>query len=121
MTEKQLRKSINKIKTNLLEPGEPKDSSDSTVFQVWSAFASGDEIARMRQAFADGIAWGEAKKQLFELVNGELAPARQRYLQLMDDPAYIESVLLKGAERAREDSESLMKNIRQAVGISAMS
>ena len=71
-TEKQLRKSINKIKTNLLEPGEPKNPDDSTVFQVWSAFASADETARMRREFANGIAWGEAKKQLFELVNAEL-------------------------------------------------
>ena len=30
----------------------------------------------MAQAFADGIAWGEAKKRLFELLNDELAPAR---------------------------------------------
>jgi len=120
-TEKQLRKSINKIKTNLLEPGEPKDPQDSTVFQLWSAFASEEETARMRVEFENGIAWGEAKKQLFELVNGELAGARERYQQLMDDPAYIEEMLLKGARRAREHSEPLMKKIREAVGISAVS
>jgi tryptophanyl-tRNA synthetase len=80
-TEKQLRKSINKIKTNLLEPGEPKDPDDSTVFQVWAAFASAQETTRMRSEFENGIAWGEAKKQLFELVNGELGEARVRYQQ----------------------------------------
>lgn len=118
VTEKQLRKAINKIKTNLLEPGEPKDPDNSTVFQVWSAFASAEETARMRQEFANGIAWGEAKKQLFELVNGELSVARERYLELMDDPGYIESVLQKGAERAREHSAPLMQKVREAVGIS---
>ena len=116
-TEKQLRKSINKIKTNLLEPGEPKDPDDATVFQIWAAFADPDETARMRREFANGIAWGEAKKQLFELVNAELAPARERYDALMNDPGYIESVLLKGAERAREQSVPLMQQVRQAVGI----
>jgi len=120
-TEKKLKKAINKIKTNLLEPGEPKNPDDSTVFQVWSAFASKEETARMREEFANGIAWGEAKKQLFELVNGELSGARERYNQLMDDPAYIESVLQKGAERAREDSALLMKQVREAVGISPIS
>ncbi|MEH6581907.1 MAG: tryptophan--tRNA ligase [Halioglobus sp.] len=121
VTEKQLKKAINKIKTNLLEPGEPKDADDSTVFQVWSAFASPEEITRMRQEFADGIAWGEAKKQLFELVNGEIGEARARYQQLMDDPGYIESVLKKGAERARGHSAPLMDKVRAAVGISAIS
>jgi tryptophanyl-tRNA synthetase len=121
VTEKQLKKGINKIKTNLLEPGEPKDPADSTVFQIWSAFASAEEIIRMRQEFANGIAWGEAKKQLFELVNGELSAARVRYLELMDDPAYIESVLQKGAERAREQSSALIAKVRSAVGIAAIS
>jgi tryptophanyl-tRNA synthetase len=121
VTEKQLKKGINKIKTNLLEPGEPKDPIDSTVFQIWSAFASAEEIIRMRQEFANGIAWGEAKKQLFELVNGELSAARVRYLELMDDPAYIESVLQKGAERAREQSSALIAKVRSAVGIAAIS
>ena len=117
LPEKQLRKAINKIKTNLLEPGEPKNADDSTVFQVWSAFASGAEIQRMRDEFANGIAWGEAKKQLFELVNSELAGARERYNQLMEDPQHIEKVLQQGAARARDHSAPLMRKVRQAVGI----
>ena len=120
LEEKPLRKAINKIKTNLLEPGEPKDPDDSTVFQVWAAFASADETARMRREFENGIAWGEAKKQLFELVNGELIEARARYAQLMDDPGFIESTLQKGAERAREHSSALMERVRDAVGIAPM-
>ncbi|MBT8149522.1 MAG: tryptophan--tRNA ligase, partial [Gammaproteobacteria bacterium] len=78
-TEKKLRKAINKIKTNLLEPGEPKDPDSSTLFQLWQAFASAQQSDAMRQEFANGIAWGEAKKQLFELVNEELREPRQRY------------------------------------------
>ena len=118
--EKQLRKSINKIKTNLLEPGEPKDPDDSTVFQLWSAFASDDQIASMRREFENGIAWGEAKKQLFELINTELAEARENYNRLMDDPAFIENELQKGALRAREYSIPLMHKVRDSVGISTI-
>ena len=117
-TEKRLQKSINRIKTNLLEPGEPKDPEDSTVFQIWEAFASEAEVAEMRQRFAEGIAWGEAKKQLFALINEELAPARQRYFELMEDPGHIEAELRRGAERAREEAARLMARVREAVGIS---
>jgi len=119
-TQKQLRKAINKIKTNLLEPGEPKDADDSTVFQIWAAFASPEETARMRREFENGIAWGEAKKQLFELIDAELAPARERYDELMADPGHIETVLKRGAGRARELSVPLMRRVREAVGISAL-
>lgn len=115
--EKQLRKHINKIKTNLLEPGEPKDPDTSTVFQIWKAFANEQQQAEMRQAFADGIAWGEAKKQLFELINAELAEPRERYNELLANPSYIEDVLQAGAEKARGYSEPLLDKARHAVGI----
>ncbi len=118
---KQLRKAINKIKTNLLEPGEPKDADDSAVFQIWAAFASADQVAEMRREFENGIAWGEAKKRLFELIDAELSAPRERYQALMDDPGHIEQVLQQGAERAREHSAQLLSKVREAVGISPIS
>ena len=118
-TPKQLQKSINKIKTNLLEPGDPKDTDDSTVFQIWCAFASGAERDRMRAAFADGIAWGEAKKQLFERVNDELAPARASYERLMASPTEVEEILQQGADRLRPKSQALIEQVRRAVGLRA--
>ena len=120
LAEKSLRKAINKIRTNLLEPGVPKDPDDSTVFQLWAAFASVEETARMRNEFQAGIAWGEAKKQLFELINSELADARDNYMRLMDDPGHIEAVLLQGAERARHYSGEMICKVREAVGIGAI-
>ena len=120
LTEKPLRKVINKIRTNLLEPGVPKDPDDSTVFQLWAAFASVEETARMRNEFQAGIAWGEAKKQLFELINSELADARDSYMRLMDDPGHIEAVLLQGAQRARQHSGEMICKVREAVGIGAI-
>ena len=117
LTAKKLKKHINKIKTNLLEPGEPKDPDTSAVFQIWKAFASEEQTAAMRQEFADGIAWGEAKKRLFELVDAELAEARDRYEALMQNPREIEEVLQKGAEKARRESSELLAKLRSAVGI----
>ena len=117
LPEKQLKKSINKILTNLLEPGEPKDPDTSPVFQIWQAFASQEQTAQMRQAFAEGIAWGEAKRQLFELINGQLAEARERYESLLANPAHIEDVLQAGAAKARAYSRPLLDKVREAVGI----
>ena len=118
-TSKQLQKSINKIKTNLLEPGDPKDTDDSTVFQIWCAFAEEAERERMRAAFADGIAWGEAKKQLFERVNDELAPARASYERLMATPSEVEEILQLGAAKLRPQSQALIARVRQVIGLRA--
>lgn len=115
--EKKLRKAINRVKTNLLEPGEPKDPEHSTVFQLWCAFADQPGIEAMRRAFAEGIAWGEAKQRLFERINDELSPARAHYQRLMAEPSHIEAVLNKGAQRARGYSRPFMQQLRDAVGI----
>lgn len=120
LEEKQLKKHINKIKTNLLEPGEPKDPNGSAVFQLWQAFSTPAEIAAMRAEFVAGIAWGEAKKRLFEKVNAELKPARERYNDLIERPAAIEQVLQTGAARARIYSQRMIKSLRHAVGIRSL-
>jgi tryptophanyl-tRNA synthetase len=117
LPEKQLKKTINKILTNLLEPGQPKDADTSPVFQIWQAFATPEQNAYMRQQFAEGIAWGEAKRQLFELINGQLAEAREKYEALLANPNHIEEVLQKGAEKARAYSKPLLEKVRDAVGI----
>lgn len=114
---KQLQKSINKIVTNALEPGEPKDPDSSTVFQIWQAFASAEQTEEMRQAFAEGIGWGEAKKRLCALIDQELAPARDRYEQLLAEPEIIEAELQKGAAKARAVAQPLLQQMRHAVGI----
>ena len=117
LPEKQLKKSINKILTNLLEPGEAKDPDTSAVFQIWQAFATPAQTTDMRQAFADGIAWGEAKKQLFELINGHVGDAREKYELLLANPAHIEEMLQAGAAKARSYSKPLLEKVRAAVGI----
>ena len=117
LAEKSLKKHINKIKTNLLEPGEPKDPDSSSVFQIWQAFANKEQTAEMREQFAAGIAWGEAKKQLFELINQQLSEPRERYEQLIANPSEVEAILLQGAEKARLQSSQFIAEIRQAVGI----
>ena len=120
LAEKQLKKHINKIVTNLLEPGEPKDADTSTVFQIWRAFANQQQTAEMRVRFAEGIGWGEAKKELYELVNEQLREPRERYNELLQDPARIENALAEGAERARAESSELMRQLRDAVGIKVL-
>lgn len=116
-TEKQLQKGVNKIKTNLLEPGEPKDPSDSLLFEFWQAFAAPEQVEYMREQFEAGIAWGQAKKELFALINAEIAPARDKYIELLDNPSRIEDALQYGAEKARKESKPLMDKVRDLVGI----
>jgi tryptophanyl-tRNA synthetase len=115
--EKRLRKLIMKIKTNSLEPGEPKDPADCTLYDIYRAFATPEETADIEKAYADGIAWGAMKQRLFEYINEHIKPARDEYDRLIADPALVEAELQKGAARARELSAPYLKQIRDAIGI----
>ena len=115
--EKKLRKLINKIKTNSLEPGEPKDPDTCTLFSIYRAFATHGELEEMRKRYAEGIAWGEMKKHLFEYINEKLASPRELYEALLESPDHIEKELREGAEKAREQSVPFLQELRKAVGI----
>ncbi len=115
--EKKLRKLIMKIKTNSLEPGEPKDPAGCTLFEIYQAFATENETEALKARYASGIAWGEMKQFLFEYLNDQLKKPRERYGELMADPTHIEAVLKQGAERARQQSKPFLQAVREAVGI----
>lgn len=119
--EKKLRKLIMKIKTNSLEPGEPKETEGSALFEIYSAFATPAEVEAMRGKFAAGIGWGDCKQELFEYLNEHLRAAREEYRRLIGDPGHVEDVLQKGAARAREISVPFIEQIRHAVGIRPLS
>ena len=118
--EKELRKLIMKIKTNSLEPGQPKDPADSALYEIYRAFATDDEAAAIRKRYAEGIGWGDMKQLLFERINREIAPARVEYERLMANPREVEDVLKQGAERARAVSRPFLAEIRDKVGIRAL-
>ncbi len=116
-TEKKLRKSIMKIVTNSLQPGEAKQTQDSSVYEIYKAFATAEQTAAFAEDFANGIAWGDAKQKLFELINLELADKREAFNELIATPKKVEEILQYGAEKARKETKERIKLVKEAVGI----
>ena len=116
----ELKKFIAGIVTDSTPPGQPKAVEGSALFQIYQAFASLEETAALRQAYASGIAWGEAKNLLFERIELEVAPMRERYDALMANPANIEAILQAGAKKARATAMPLMQQLRSAVGLRSL-
>ena len=119
--EKNLKKSIMKIVTNSLEPGIPKDYSDSTIFDLYQYFANTDEINEFKNSYEDGISWGEAKEKLFSSINAELIPIRSKYEELINDKDYLNDVLSDGAKKARVLALDKIEQIKEVIGITKIS
>jgi len=120
LPEKQFRKQIMKIKTDSLEPGEPKNPEGNTLFEIYRAFATEEQTADVRQRYADGIAWGDMKQFLFEHLNEQLKEPREKYAELMEQPKLVGEVLQHGASRARALSKPFTAELYDAVGIKPM-
>ena len=113
----QLKKLVAGILTDSRAPGEPKETEGSALFQIYQAFASAEETAALRQAYLDGISWADAKQVLFERIDREMAPMRERYTALMAAPDRMEDILRAGAEKARKLATPYTAELRQAVGL----
>ena len=114
---KALPQAISRIVTDSRAPGEAKDADASHLFLIYKAFASPQEAAGFRDELADGMSWGDAKKKLASHLEGILAPMREQYVSLMDNPDRIEDILQAGAAKARKLATPFMQQIREAVGL----
>ena len=114
---KALRDAISKIVTDSRLPGEPKETEGSHLVQIYDAFATPAQRQSFRAALHAGLSWGEAKDQLFALIDAEIGPMRARYDALMANPEKIEKILMEGAAKARAIAGPLLAQAREAVGL----
>jgi tryptophanyl-tRNA synthetase len=114
---KKLQKLINKIKTDSSPPEEPKDPDSSVIFALYKEFATSDQVEEMRRRFQEGIGWGDAKKELFQVMNSFIEEPRSKYEELMASPHMLDTILQTGAKKAREKTIPFMKEIKRKIGI----
>lgn len=116
--EKETRARIMRIVTDSKTLEEPKDPETCTVFALYSLFVSEDECKAMADRYrAGGCGYAEAKKALFDVMWSYFEPFRKKREELRNDPAYVESVLREGSERARAEAQKTLKAARRTVGL----
>jgi len=116
--EKKLRKQVMRIVTDSKRPEDPKDPEGDTLFTLLSFFASPERLGEIRNLYLQGgAAYGELKKELADLILDHFGVARQRFSELIADKAYIDQVLLEGAQKARAMGQPYLKAAREATGI----
>lgn len=113
----KMKKQVARIKTDSLPPEAPKSTEGSTIFDLYQAFATTEQVEALRAKFAAGISWGAAKEELFQVMDASLSKPREEYKRLMADQGYVEELLRQGAARARETSRANLNKVRKAIGI----
>ncbi len=111
-----LRKTINKIVTDSRLPGEPKDY-DCTVYKIYEIFASKPQQEEFKQKLLNGLSWGEAKKELFEVIDNYISPMREKYEYFQANRNLVDEILEKGAEKARKIAKENLLQVKKLIGV----
>ncbi len=114
-TEKKLKKTINKITTDSTPEEAPKDSANCTIMELYKLFGTPEQILGLEKRYAEGIGWGYAKLELFEVINAYLSGPREVYNDLMNNRDEIDKVLLNGKERAHAIAMDTMNRVRSRI------
>ncbi len=117
---KALKDAIARVVTDSKLPGEPKDPEGAHLVTLFDAFADAGQREAFRADLRGGLAWGEAKQRLVQLIEAHVGPMRETYADLMAHPERIEAVLQAGADKARARATPFLKELRQAVGLRRM-
>lgn len=115
--EKALREAIMKIVTDSKLPGEPKDPDSTSLTALYDAFASHEERNEFRKKLQEGLGWGEAKEIVFQKINSEIGPMRERYEAYMQEPEKVEAILREGVEGNSSDGSCACGSVPQRRGL----
>jgi tryptophanyl-tRNA synthetase len=115
---KRVRKKVMKIVTDSKAVEEAKDPDNCNVYALYKLFATDDECEKLAARYREGgMGYGEAKQELFEAMEREIAPLRESYDDWISRPDDLRDVLRSGAANARRIAEETMVEVREAIGV----
>ena len=116
--EKEVRQQIFSIVTDSASVEDPKVPENSVLYAILKLFCDSGTQASWADRFrSGGLGYGEVKKEIFNLFMDTFGPARRRRQELENQPEYLDEVLQRGVDQARNTASPLLEQVRDAVGI----
>lgn len=116
--EKKLRKTVMGIVTDSTGVDEPKDPESSVLYQIYGLFLNEKERQELADRFrTPGTGYGHFKQELFERIMDTFAESRKKREEMAADPAFLQEVMEKGAQKARSVASVYLNRAREAVGL----
>lgn len=115
---KTIEKLVKKIKTDSKLPEEPKQADDLVLFMIYQSVADSTQVADYKMRLEQGgFGYGDAKRELYELIIDMFADAKVKYDNYIADTKQLEEILTEGANKVRPLAEEKMQAVRSAVGV----
>jgi tryptophanyl-tRNA synthetase len=118
---KAVRKKVMRIVTDSKSEADKKDPDTCNVFSLYKYFATKPEIEALRDKYlSGGMGYGVAKQELFEVIERELSPLRERYNAWITKEDDIWDLLRSGASRAQAIARTTISEVREVQGLGLM-
>jgi len=112
-----IQQKVKKCKTDPIKglefgnPERPECTNLLTLYMLFSGKSKDDVIEECQD-----MGWGQFKPLLTEAAIAHLQPIQQRYKEIVDDRAYLDSVLREGGQKANEIANRTLNRVRKALG-----
>jgi tryptophanyl-tRNA synthetase len=109
---------IKRIVTDSTPPEQPKDPDGCTLVTLLRVFADAATVAEVEARYRDGgMGYGEVKALLAEVIEHRVAPLRDRYEQLLADPAELRERLAGDERHAGDRADEVLAGAMSAMGL----
>lgn len=112
-----------KLSTAVTDPArkrrsDPGDPDACNIMSLHKVFSSPEEVSGCSEGCRTaGIGCLDCKKILIAHVKDMIGPIRERKAEFLSSPGSVESVLRRGAERARPIARETMREVRARIGV----
>ena len=110
------RKAVTDSGRDIVFSDDPEKAGVNNLLGIYKAVTEKSEEEVLAD-FADARGYGDLKQQVGEVVVETLAPIRERYHELMSDPAELDRLLAKGAKQARTVSLPKITAMKEMMGL----
>lgn len=122
-TPEVIRKKVMKAVTDSgpTEPNQEKPQAIENLFQLMNAVSAPETLQFYEEQYnICQIRYGDLKKQLAADMINFTAPIYDRILSLRSDEAYLSKVARIGAEKARENAQKTIREVREIIGLKSI-
>ena len=113
---KKFKRSVTDSGNEIVFSDDPEKAGVNNLLGIYRAITrkSAEEVLA---DFKDARGYGDLKVGVGEAVIAAVAPIRERYHELLQDPAELDRLIGLGAERANERAEAKLLQIKQRMGL----
>ncbi len=118
--DKLIHKKVMKAKTDSgpSAPNTPKPDYIENIFGLMKLVSEPAVIEKFESDYNNcNIRYGDMKKQLGDDMVKFITPIRQKAESIRNNPAYLQEVMEKGAEKARKSAKATMEKVREVMGL----